>query len=178
MNFVIDDQQKALFEEYVESTPEFESLSHFFRTAGLREMKDNDDSEPSAEIIERLDGIQQDLDVLSGQVADINTYLDMGTTDVELLADKVRKELISLPQPSPTEVSKSNKTTEELQTQFAYTIVGNENPTTIEDLAKVLNEDKQDVKDAIEDLRSKHIPIESKVLDDGDKHYFKEGERR
>lgn len=162
----------------MDSDPEFESLSHFFRTAGLREMKDDNNNESSAEIIEELDSIQEDLDALSGQVADINTYLDMGTTDIELLADKVRKELITLPQPSPTEVSKSNKTIEELQTQFAYTIVGDENPTAAEDLAKILNEDKQDIEYAIEHLRSKHIPIESKMLDDGNKHYFKQGERR
>jgi inorganic pyrophosphatase len=178
INFVVDDQQKDLFEEYVDSDPEFESVSHFFRVSAIREMKDEGDTEPSSEVIDRLDRLQEQIEELSTEVEGINARLDSGGTDIELVAEEVRKNLQTLPQPSSSEIANSDKTVEQLQTQFAYTILEGGYPTTKEDLAQNLEEDKNDIEQAIEHLKSQHIPIVEKMLDDNKKHYFKEGERR
>lgn len=178
INFVVDDQQKDLFEEYVKSDPEFESLSHFFRVAAKREMRGEEDSDPSPEIVDKLDELQAQVENLTTEVNGINARLDSGGTNIELLADEVRKTLQTLPQPSTSEVANSDKTVEQLQTQFAYTILEEDYPTTVEDLAQHLEEDKNDIEQAIDHLKSNHIPIVEKVLDDNKMHYFKEGERR
>jgi ABC-type transporter Mla subunit MlaD len=178
INFVVDDQQKALFEEYVDSEPEFESLSHFFRVAAMREMKDEEDTEPSSEVVSKLDELQEQIEELSTDVKGINARLDTGGTNIEMLAEEVRKNLQILPQPSTAEVANSNMTVEELQEQFADTIHKQDYPTTIEDLAQHLEEDKNDIQQAIEHLKSQHIPIVEEVLNDNKKHYFKQGERR
>jgi hypothetical protein len=178
INFVVGDQQKDLFEEYVESDPEFESLSHFFRVAAKREMRDDEDSDPSPEVVDRLDELQGQIEELATEVKGINARLDSGGTDIELVAEDVRKVLHTLPQPSSSEIANSEKTAEELQTQFAYTILEEDYPTTVEDLAQHLEEDKSNIEQAIDHLRSNHIPIVEKVLNDNKKHYFKEGERR
>jgi len=178
INFVVDEQQKALFEEYVDSDPEFESISHFFRTAAIREMKEEEDTEPSSEVVSKIDNLEEKIEELSAEVRGINARLDSGGTDIELVAEKVRKNLQTLPQPSTSEVANSNQTVEQFQTQFAYTILEEDYPTTIGDLAQHLEEDKNDIEQAIEHLKSQHIPIVKKILDDNKKHYFKEGERR
>jgi regulator of replication initiation timing len=178
INFVVGDQQKDLFEEYVQSDPEFESLSHFFRVAAKREIRGDEDSEPAPEVVDRLDELQAQVEELATEVNGINARLDSGGTDIELVADEVRKTLQTLPQPSTSEVANSDKTAEQLQTQFAYTILEEDYPTTVADLAQHLEEDKNDIEQAIEHLKSNHIPIAEKVLDDNKKHYFKEGERR
>lgn len=178
INFVVDEQQKDLFEEYVESDPEFESLSHFFRVSAIREMRDDESDEPSQELVAKIDELQDELEELSTEVKGINARLDSSGTDIELLAEDVRKTLHTLPKPSPSEVSQSDKTAEQLQTQFAYSILEEDYPTTVEDLAQHLEEDKANIEQAIEHLKSKHIPIVEKVLNDNKKHYFKEGERK
>ena len=178
INFVVDDQQKALFEEYVDSSTEFESVSHFFRVSAIREMKDEEDTKPSSEVVNELDNLQEQIEKLSTEVEGINARLDSGGTDIELVAEEVRKNLQTLPQPSTSEIVNSDKTVEQLQTQFAYTILEEDYPTTIEDLSQHIEEDKNDIEQAIEHLKSQHIPIVEKMLDDNKKHYFKEGERR
>jgi regulator of replication initiation timing len=178
INFVVAEKQKELFEEYVGSDPEFESLSHFFRVAAKREMKEDEGNKPSPEIVDRLDELQNQVEELATEVKGINARLDSGGTDIELVAEEVRKTLQTLPHPSTSEVANSDKTVDELQTQFAYTILEQEYPTTVEDLAQYLEEDKNDIELAIDHLKSNHIPIVEKVLDDNKKHYFKQGERR
>lgn len=178
INFVIDEQQKELFKEYIKSDPEFQSLSHFFRVAAKREIKKDEDSESRPEVVNRLDELQAQIEELSTEVKGINTRLDSGGTDIELIAEDLRKKLQTLPQPSTSEVANSNKSVEELQTQFAYNILGEGYPTTIAELAQHMEQDKNDIEKAIEHLKSQHIPIVEKVLDDNKKHYFKEGERK
>lgn len=178
VNFVIDKEQKEFFKEYIASDPEFESLSHFCRVAALREIREEESSEPSAELIDKLDELQGQVNELATEVKGINARLDSGGTDIELVAEEVRKTLQTLPHPSTSEVANSDKTVDELQTQFAYTILEQEYPTTVEDLAQHLEEDKNDIELAIDHLKSNHIPIVEKVLDDNKKHYFKQGERR
>lgn len=178
INFVVDDHQKDLFEEYVRSDPEFESLSHFFRVSAIREMKGDENTEPSAEVVDRLDELQTQVEELATEVKGVNARLDSGGTDIELVAEEVRKTLQTLPQPSTSELANSDKTTEQLRTQFAYTILGEDYPTTVEDLVQHLEEDKNDIEQAIDHLKSNHIPITEIILDDNKKHYFKEGERR
>jgi len=178
INFVVDDEQKALYEEYMNSDPEFESLSHFFRVAAIREMQEDESNETPTEILDRLDRIENDISELTTKIEGVNARLDADDTDIELLADEVRQTLQKLPQPSPSEVSQSDKNAEKLQRQFAYPIVEADHPTTAEELAQHLGEDRDDIEQAIEHLRSSHIPVVDKVLDDGKKHYFKESERR
>ena len=178
INIVVDEQQKGLFEEYVDSDPEFESLSHFLRVAAIREMKDEEDTEPSSEVVSKIDNLQEQIEQLSTEVKGINTRLDSGGTDIELVAEEVRKNLQILPQPSTAEIANSNMTVEELQEQFADTIHKQDHPTTIEDLAQHLERDKNNIQEAIEHLKSQHIPIIEEVLNDNKKHYFKQGERR
>ena len=178
INFVIDEQQKELFEEYISSDPEFESMSHFLRVAAKREIKESEDSKPYPEVVNRLDELKTQVEELAAEVKGINARLDSGGTDIELVAEEVRKALHTLPQPSSSEIASSDKTTEQLQTQFAYTIVKQGYPTTVADLAQHLEKDKENIEQAIEHLKSNHIPITEKVLDDSKKHYFKQGERR
>jgi chromosome segregation ATPase len=178
INFVVDDQQKGLFEEYVKSDPEFESLSHFFRVAAKREMRGEEDSDPSPEVADRLDELQAQVENLTTEVNGINARLDSNGTNIQLLADEVRKTLQTIPQPSTSEVANSDKTVDQLQTQFAYTILEEDFPTTVEELAQHLEEDKNDIEQAIDHLKSNHIPMVEKMLDDNKKHYFKQGERR
>lgn len=178
INFVVDEQQKELFEEYIRSDPEFESLSHFFRVAAIREMREDEGNKPSPEIVDRLDELQNQVEELATEVKGINARIDSGGTDIELISEEVRNTLYTLPQPSSSEIASSDKTAEQLQTQFAYTILEEGYPTTVADLAQHLEEDKNDIERAIDHLKSNHIPIVEKVLDDNNKHYFKQGERR
>ncbi|MFB6218706.1 MAG: hypothetical protein ABEH77_05935 [Halobacteriaceae archaeon] len=179
INFIVDDQQKGLFEEYVESDPEFESLSHFFRVAAIREMSEDDerDEELQSEIIERLELLEADVEDIKTELKGINARLDSSGADIELIAEDIRQTLHTLPQPSTAEITQSDKSADELRTQFAYDIISQDYPTTIDDLTHHLEEDRDNIEDAIEHLKSQHIPLVEKVLD-GEKHYFKEGERR
>lgn len=178
INFIVDEQQKDLFEEYINSDPEFESLSHFLRVAAKREIREDEDSEPSPEVVDRIDELQSQVEKLTTEVKGINARLDSGNTDIELIAEEVRKALHTIPQPSTAEIASSDKSKKQLQTQFAYTMIEQEFPTTVADLAQYLGEDKENIKKAIDRLKSNHIPIAEKVLDDNKKHYFKQGERR
>ena len=141
-------------------------------------MQEDEDDDAPTEILDRLDRIETDLSELTTKVEGINARLDADDTDIELLAEEVRQALQKLPQPSSSEISKSGKSSEELQTQFAYPIAESSQPTTADELAQHLEEDRDYIEQAIEHLKSSHIPIVDKVLDDGKKHYFKESERR
>jgi prefoldin subunit 5 len=177
MHVVIDDEQKELLKEYVESNPEFETLSHFLRVSAIREMKDEKSSDPSTEVIDQLNQLQNQIDELATEVQGINARLDSGGTDVSLIAEDVRRELTVLPVPTTETVASSDRTRDQLQTQLAYDIVGN-NETTLQELAQNIGESEKDIKRAIDHLKRNHIPIVEKVLEDGKKHFFKQGERR
>jgi predicted HTH transcriptional regulator len=167
-----------LFKQYTKSDPEFESLSHFFRVAAKREITKDEDSESRPEVVNRLDDLQAQIEELSTEINRVNARLDSGGTDIELIAEDLRKKLQTLPQPSTSEVANSDKSVEELQTQFAYNIIGEDYPTTAAELAQHIEHDKNNIEKAVEHLKSKHIPVVEKVLDDNKKHYFKKGERR
>ncbi len=178
INFVIGDQKKDSWENYVESTAEFETLSHFLRVAAQREIQDDSDHQPAQEVIKEIDELQAQIESLSAEIQGINARLDSEGTDIELIADDVRRALPTLPEPTPSEVVNSDKSADQLQTQFAYNIVKNNQPTTINGLSKTLGEDRKHIEQAIRQLKSDHVPLIEKVLDDGEKHFFKQGERR
>lgn len=181
VNFVVNEDKKRVYEQYVEKSAEYESLSQFFRSSAQKEINHDEDgkAEPAPEVLSRINDLEEDLDSVKEQLALVLTHVagDEREEDVDL-PNSILETIPVAPQPTSAEVANSAKSREELERQHIYAALEGDAPSTIEGLARFFNKDQSEIKNAIERLKSNFQPITSFVDEEGKKHYLKEAERK
>lgn len=183
VNIRVNESQKERWENYVEDTGEFETLTNLIRSGVEREIKRDDVGEMGSspavgndiqEIKDKLKTIRQDVGWLRRQEEE--------EEDISGFAQDVLKELEQLPEPTePVEVPESvDMDLEEYRHWTGAQMViepsdadGDRYPQRIEDIAERLGEREDRVEDAIEHLQDRLIPL-IEVEYQGEAHWFKE----
>lgn len=181
INFKIDKEKKAEIGTYVKENQEYSSMSHFFRLAANKEM--NDDSEQPSQVSPRvtrtLDQIVSELDEIQDGINGITAQLNDDNRDIQTLAQEVYETIPVAPIANTAEVAAAGTSAQQLDRRHAQTVLQESDaPSTIPELARYLDADKEDIKEAIRRLKSNFLPILELVDEDGNKHFLKQEERR
>jgi Arc/MetJ-type ribon-helix-helix transcriptional regulator len=181
VNFKIDDERKEEVEQYVEENSEYPSMSHFFRLAAEKEMGEDEERphQIPPRVTRTLDKIVGELDELRTSIDGITARLEADETDIEILAQEVYDTLPVAPAVTKMEAAASGESMQCLEQRYGQLMLEEVNtPSTVPELAQHLNTDKEEIKEALHHLKSNFLPIMEFMDDDGNKHFFKQEERR
>jgi hypothetical protein len=164
LNFVVDESQKERWQEHVDSSPEYDSLSEFLRMASEHELERGHPLEERrqqlpAEVHQQFRDLQNQLSELQSEVAWIRKQLH----DESDLNDVAREVSQALPE-SHNEVMQRQQRRED-KDEFV-------NTGTVQDLARVTDEDARVVEDAITFLRNSFVEVQETRTEAGTTHYF------
>jgi len=166
LNLVVDESQKERWQDYVDGTAHFSSVSDLIRTSVEKEIHSEDGGEsPTLDVERELAQIKELLN------EDVSSKLDEIKVGVKSIKDTQEDDDIeefaktvfhTLPAvPSEGEVEKVVGTKAGLE------------DTTLYQLSQRLNSTPREVAKAVEWLRDNGFPVVSYPLD-GDLHYFEE----
>ncbi|MFB6192405.1 MAG: hypothetical protein ABEI11_03695 [Haloarculaceae archaeon] len=182
VNVRIDESEKDEIERYVQENKEYSSISHFLRLAANKEMNGDEEgqgNEIPPHITRTLDKILGELEELKEGIDGIAVQLDSDGQDIEALAREVYETIPAAPVATQAEMAASRKSAHQLERQHIQPLIGDDSvPTTIPALARRLNADREDIKEAIRHLKSEFLPILEVVDEDGTKHFFIQEDRR
>ena len=181
VNFKIDSEKKDKITQYVEQSKEYSSISHFFRLAANKEMSDDDEQsqEIPPEVDRTLDQITTELKEIRDGMNQVSIQLESRNRDTETLAQEVYESIPRAPAANSAEISSTSRSAQEMDYQHAYSVLQNsEEPSTMNEITRELNADKEEIKEAIHHLKSNFLPILELVDEDGNKHILKQEERR
>ena len=166
LNFTATEEQKQRWEEYVENSKEFDSLSEFFRKASEHELERGHPLEERRDLqaemtTEELQEVKASLKELQSEFAWVRKEL-YDESDLNEIAREVNMHL-------PTCVDDIlERQHESLESKDEFVNTG-----TIEDLAEVVEEDRRVVEDAIKYLRNSFIEIRETTTEAGTTHYYR-----
>jgi translation initiation factor 2 alpha subunit (eIF-2alpha) len=181
INLKIDKEKKKEIVQYVEETEEYPSVSHFLRLAASREMADEDDQvqQVSPRVVRTLDKIVTEVEEMQDEINSIAVQLEGDSRAIEELAQKLYDTIPKAPVASSAEVAATTASGEQLDRQHAHLVLDETDaPTTIPELARRLDADKEDIKEAVRHLKANFLPVLEIVDDEGNKHFLKQEERR
>lgn len=181
VNLQIEEGQKEDWEEYIEESGRYNSLSGLIRGSVEAEISDEHSAEnatsPAMEndlqtMLEDVDRIRKDVRWLREQEQD--------AVDISDLAQDLFDELETLPQLDsaidiPSDVEDEETYREQVAASHAITPdgPGKENPKTARALAKRFNTSEDRILDAVDHLQDQYLPVVEVELED-ETHYFKE----
>ncbi|MEF8885972.1 MAG: hypothetical protein V5A44_12745 [Haloarculaceae archaeon] len=181
INLRIDDEKKEEIVQYVEETGDYPSVSYFLRLAATKEMEDEDGEvqQVSPRIIRTLDKIVSEVEAIHEELDSIAVQLEYDDRDIEELAQELYELIPEAPVASSAQVAAASVSGNKLDHRHATLVIEKTDaPTTIPELARNLDADREDVKEAISRLKSNFLPILEIVDEDGNKHFLKQEERR
>ncbi|GAB3684438.1 hypothetical protein GCM10028857_13420 [Salinarchaeum chitinilyticum] len=181
INLLVNEEQKAEWEDYVEESREYSSLSQLIRSGVEAEINRDSESTPSSspalstdiqELKEDLDRVRKDVRWLREQEQD--------EVDISDLAQTLYDGLEPLPEPtSEIDVPEDADPQQHRRQVAAVQVIdpsgpdGERSPQTTRALADRLGADESRIEDAIEHLEDNFLPIVSVEIQ-GQTHYFKE----
>jgi len=162
VNFRANKKQKEKWENYVEDSDLYSSLSDLIRKAVEKEISEGSENQ-SAEVL--VDEVQSELDSISGDIKklrdDVSWLKGQKEHDVEELAHQIFNSIEAV------DASGNDRSAKQMGT-----IAGAE-PHTVDALAERLNTTPARVEESIEFLKEQHMPIIRFDID-GESHWFKE----
>jgi hypothetical protein len=181
VNLQIDEDQKEDWEEYIEESGRYNSLSGLIRGAVEAEISGEGAAEnvtsPAMEndiqtMMEDIERVRKDVRWLREQEQD--------AVDISDLAQDLFDELETLPEPeSSIEIPSDVEDEETYRKQRAASIAltpdgpGEKNPQTASALAERLGTTEDRIQDAVDHLQDQYLPIVAVEMD-GETHYFEE----
>lgn len=185
----IDKEQKRAIEEYVDEIDAYPSVSDFIRYVALKEVRKADENTiDTTEVKEEISQIRTEVTSLAEEIHSFKGQLraeiqrlseeDAASKNINSLAREVFDLLPEVPPPNSAEIMHSDIPLEALESRQVMEAIHQGEPTTLEDIATELGEDKEDVREAINLLKSNFLPVNDIVDEAGNKHYCKRGERR
>jgi Arc/MetJ-type ribon-helix-helix transcriptional regulator len=181
INIKIDEEEKKEIDCYVQDNKEYSSMSHFLRVAAKEEMDDEDErlQQVPPRITRTLDEIVNKLDEVQEGISGLASRLDSDSRDIEELAHDVYEAIPVAPVANSAEITAAAQTAQQLDRQHADTVLQHTDaPSTVPELARHLDADKEDIKEALRQLKSNFLPILELVDEEGNKHFLKQEERR
>lgn len=181
INFRVDASQKEEWEEFIDESGRFSSLSGLIRAAVEKEISDGQAEEIAQnpalssdvnELKENIERIENDVRWLRRQQQD--------EVDISDLAQEVFDTLETLPDPPSSYLPEEVEDAQTFRRKEAARMViqpANEDespsPQTAKAIADQLDIEPGDVRDAIDHLQEQFLPVVG-VKIDGQTHYFKE----
>lgn len=104
--------------------------------------------------------------------------LEDESREIEVIAQEVYNTIPHAPAANSAKIAATGRSAQSLETQHVHTAIDLEGPSTVEELARHLGEDRENIKEAIRHLKSNFFPIIEIVDEDGKKHFLKQEERR
>jgi hypothetical protein len=169
VNLRVDETQKERWEEYLEESHQFTSLSQLIRSAVEAEISDGDQkATPETPAIandiqnmkSELKRVRKDVSWLRNQQQD--------AVDISDLAQQVLEELKPLPDVNPAKDAEAD-----IEEYAGVTGIEEYGPQTVRALADSLDAEQKDVEDAIDHLQDQFLPIVA-IKTQGARHYFME----
>lgn len=185
VNLRVDEAQKEHWEEYLDETHEYSSLSQLIRSAVEAEIQETD--QPSNAV---APGITSDIEELKDDLErvrkDVSWLREQSQDDVDIsdLAQRVFDELEALPRPSSIDIPDDVEEEDTyLQQRAALQVLTPDDGAeaekndiesyTVGALSDRLGANESRIQDAIEHLEDQFLPVVAVVVD-GETHYFKE----
>jgi hypothetical protein len=169
VNLRVEEEQKKHWEEYLDETYQYNSLSQLIRSAVEAEISDTNhqtSSESPAvasdiqEMKDELERVRKDVSWLRRQEQD--------AVDISDVAQDLLDELKPLPDVNPAPDADVDR-----DEYAAVTGIDEYGSQTVPALADRLGEEQEDVEDAIEHLQDQFLPI-VEIQAQGERHYFME----
>jgi Arc/MetJ-type ribon-helix-helix transcriptional regulator len=164
ITFRASEEKKGRWEEYIEQSGMYSSLSDLIRKAVEKEISDEteqvdlDTEELETTIETNFEQVNQALNVVKTDVAWLRSQEEH---DIEAFAHR----LFSVLKPIPTDDDEEERS--------AKAVTAGMDPQQKEDLAEKLNSNVPRVEEALEYLKENHMPV-MKYEIDGETHYFRE----
>lgn len=183
INVQLGDEQKNDWEDYVDTSRRFSSLSDLVRAAVENQISSGDSSQESVSPALESDirGVAEDLERVRRDVHWLR-QLHQDESDVSGIAQEVFESLEPLPEPdepvsSPDDVE--DQRTYRRQLAALSVIVPSSadeesNPQTLSEIADRVGAPEPEVRDALEHLQDQFLPV-IEVDIEGELHYFREG---
>ena len=165
VNISVSEGQKQRWEDHVKKSQEFRTLSAFVRTAVVKELNGDQNSDSQEDLIEPalfndIQGIKSEVEQIRRDVSWIREK-EQQKEDISDLANEVFATLETL----PTNLQK--------ETHGALSVIDVSGPQTISEISKKVDAHPNEVEDAIDYLYDNFHPITSKTIDN-EVHWFKE----
>lgn len=181
INFRVDEQQKEDWEEYVEESNRFSTLSQLIRGSVEAEITD-EQSGPSVEspaISSDIQDVKSDIERIRKDVRWLRKQ-EQDEVDISEIAQDVFDILEPLPDISLSHVPDEIDNTQQFRRQeAAHQVVrpasedDSRSPQTAQAVADRLGIEPEEVRDAIDHLQDQFLPVVEVELN-GQTHYFKE----
>lgn len=185
IHIALDSEQKARWEEYVEESNTYDSVTNLIRQSVESQIGEGSQSSasPSPAIAADIQDLKDDVESIQN---DVSWLRNQSQDDVNIsdLAQEVFDELEPLPQP-PASLEIPNDVEDEetyRQQQAAHQVITPDstseadsdggNPQTAEAIASRLDSTTSRVRAAIDHLQNQFLPVEEVQLD-GEIHYFR-----
>jgi len=185
INLKVEGSQKEKWENYLEESHEFQSLSSLIRTSVETHIESTGEEavDPAPALSSDIQELKDDIDSIRNDVSWLRSQA-RDKDDISELAQEVFDSLEVLPEVDSNLEIPEDADPERYRNQQAAAIVitpsdqeeaGEEgaNSQTIAALANRLNEDPNRIESAIEHLQDQFLPVVEVQLE-GERHYFKE----
>ena len=175
VNFRVEQSQKRKWEEHIEGTNEYKSLSHFIRLSVENQIEEPDRNEGGLdaatkerinELVERSRKTEGKIDRMQDRLETVEKHLQEAPEDIKELAGEVFDVLPQKPSDRESKTLFSDETTP---------VIGDTVKSgKIEDIAGYLDEKEYQVRRAIENLQQDTSLVGSVVID-GQERFYREG---
>lgn len=168
INLRVDSSQKEEWEEYIENSGRYSSLSGLIRASVEAEITGESDNEQASSPAQSQDieSMKQDLERVRKDVSWLRKQRQ-DAVDISDLAQEVFDNLKPLPDVDSRDVDASP------QELAGVTGVQEYGSQTVQALAKQLDTEPSRIEDALNYLEDQFMPVEE-VTVEGERHYFKE----
>jgi hypothetical protein len=166
LNFTAEDSQKQRWEEFVENSKEYDSLSEFFRKASEHELKrghplEEQQSPQSTKIALELGDLRDLIEEIQSEIVWVRKEMH-DESDLNNIAREVNEHLPT----SLDEIIHRQYEDQEKEDEFV-------NTGSVHDLAEVVDEDPRVVEDAITYLQNNFIDVKKTTTEAGTTHFYR-----